>query len=65
MVGVVAILGVAAMIGSFLWVRSQYFVGADAGQVVVYRGVDGAFLGIELSSVQEGSCEPGLNGCAP
>jgi len=64
-VGVVVVLGVAAVIGSFFWVRSQYFVGADEGQVVVYRGVDGAVLGIELSTVQEGSCEPGLNGCAP
>ncbi len=35
------------------------------GQVVVFRGVDGSVLGLQLSSVQEGSCEPGLNGCAP
>ncbi len=58
-------IGVIALIGSFFWVRSQYFVGASDGQVVVYRGVDGSVLGIRLSSVQEGSCEPGLNGCAP
>ncbi len=57
-------LGLIALIG-FFWVRSQYFVGAADGQVVVYRGVDGSVLGIRLSSVQEGSCEPGLNGCAP
>ena len=59
------VLGVAGLIGSFLWVRSQYYVGEDGGQVVVFRGVDGAFLGLQLSSVQEGSCEPGLNGCEP
>lgn len=59
------VLGVAAVIGSYFWVRSQYFVGADAGQVVVYRGVDGSVLGIQLSTVQEGTCEPGLNGCLP
>jgi serine/threonine protein phosphatase PrpC len=59
------VLGVAAVIGSYFWVTSQYFVGADAGQVVVYRGVDGSVLGIQLSSVQEGTCEPGLNGCSP
>jgi protein phosphatase len=59
------VLGVAGLIGSFLWVRSQYYVGEDAGQVVVFRGVDGAVLGLQLSSVQEGSCEPGLNGCEP
>ncbi len=61
----VVVLGVAAVIGSFFWVRSQYYVGEDAGAVVVFRGVDGAVLGLQLSSVQEGSCEPGLNGCQP
>ncbi|MET0865505.1 MAG: PP2C family serine/threonine-protein phosphatase, partial [Nakamurella sp.] len=59
------VLGVAAVIGSYFWVQSQYFVGADGGQVVVYRGVDGSVLGIQLSTVQEGTCEPGLNGCSP
>ena len=63
--GVVVVIGIAAVIGSIFWVRSQYFVGADSGQVVVYRGVDGSVLGLQLSSVQEGSCEPGLNGCTP
>ena len=62
---VLVALGVIALIGSFFWVRSQYFVGASDGQVVVYRGVDGSVLGIRLSSVQESSCEPGLNGCSP
>ena len=62
-VGVVLI--VAGLVGSFLWVRSQFYVGEANGEVVVYRGVDGAVLGLQLSSVQEGSCEPGLNGCSP
>jgi len=65
LVAVVVVLGVVGLIGSILWVRSQFFVGEDAGQVVVYRGVDGSVLGLRLSSVQEGSCEPGLNGCSP
>jgi protein phosphatase len=65
LVAVVVVLGVVGLIGSILWVRSQYFVGEDAGQVVVYRGVDGSVLGFRLSSVQEGSCQPGLNGCSP
>ncbi len=65
LVSVVVVLGVAGLIGSFLWVRSQYFVGEDGGQVVVYRGVDGSVLGLRLSSVQEGSCQPGLNECSP
>lgn len=58
-------LAILAIVGSFVWVRSQYYVGAQEGQVVVFRGVDGSVLGIALSSVQEGSCEPGLNGCLP
>ncbi len=65
LVGVVVVLGIIGLVGSFLWVRSQYFVGEDAGQVVVYRGVDGSVLGLQLSTVQEGSCQPGLNGCSP
>ena len=59
------VLAVLVIIGSFVWVRSQYYVGEQQGQVVVYRGVDGSVLGVSLSSVQEGSCEPGLNGCSP
>lgn len=64
-IAVVVVLGVGAIIGSIFWVRSQYFVGVDEGQVVVFRGVDGSVLGLQLSTVQEGSCEPGLNGCDP
>src|SRR5664279_3715893 len=47
-IGVVSlvVLGVPRVIGSFFWVRSQYFVGADGGQVVVFRGVDGSVLGL-------------------
>jgi PPM family protein phosphatase len=59
------VLAVLVIIGSFVWVRSQYYVGEQQGQVVVFRGVDGSVLGVSLSSVQEGSCEPGLNGCLP
>ncbi len=61
----VAVLAVLVIIGSFVWVRSQYYVGEQQGQVVVFRGVDGSVLGVSMSSVQEGSCEPGLNGCLP
>ena len=50
----VVVLGGRRVIGSFFWVRSQYFVGADDGQVVVYRGVDGSVLGLQLSSVAGG-----------
>lgn len=61
----VVVLAVAAIIGSYFWVRSQYFVGAEDGVVVVYRGVNGSVLGVQLSSLQEESCEPGLQLCAP
>ena len=61
----VVALGLIGLVGSTLWVRSQYFVGASDGQVVVFRGVDGSVLGLQLSSVQEGSCQPGLDECTP
>jgi protein phosphatase len=61
----VIVLGIIGLVGSILWVRSQYFVGENDGQVVVYRGVDGTVLGLQLSSVQEGSCQPGLDECTP
>ncbi|WP_395727778.1 protein phosphatase 2C domain-containing protein [Nakamurella sp.] len=61
----VIVLGIIGLVGSILWVRSQYFVGENDGQVVVYRGVDGTVLGLQLSNVQEGSCQPGLDGCTP
>ncbi len=67
LIGVVSLVVLAsvAIAGSFVWVRSQYYVGASNGEVVVFRGLDGSVLGLRLSSVQEGSCEPGLNGCLP
>jgi len=61
----VVVLAALVIAGSFFWVRSQYYVGEQEGTVVVFRGVDGSVLGVSLSSVQEGSCEPGLNGCLP
>lgn len=61
----VVALGLIGLVGSTLWVRSQYFVGASDGQVVVFRGVDGSVLGLQMSNVQEGSCQPGLDQCSP
>lgn len=65
LVAAVVALGLIGLAGSTLWVRSQYFVGVSEGQVVVFRGVDGSVLGLQLSSVQEGSCQPGLDECSP
>jgi protein phosphatase len=51
--------------GSLLWVRTQYYVGEQDGQVVVFRGVDGSVLGIQLSTVAENSCPGNAAGCVP
>jgi protein phosphatase len=55
---VLAIVGVLAVLvgGGFLarmWVMQQYYVGAHAGQVVIFQGVRGDVLGLPLSSVAE------------
>src|SRR6478752_4987512 len=60
----VVLLGVV-ITGSLLWVRTQYYVGAQDGQVVVFRGVDGSVLGVKLSSVAENSCPDSPAGCVP
>ena len=49
--GVTALLVVSAGAG-WLYVRSQWFVGADASQVTVFRGVSGSVAGLDLSSVE-------------
>ncbi|MFN2536142.1 MAG: protein phosphatase, partial [Pseudonocardiaceae bacterium] len=62
--GILATLvaGVAA-IGSIL-VLGQYYVAAGAnGEVAVFQGVRGDFLGLPLHSWAEGSCREGARGC--
>jgi protein phosphatase len=50
-------------IGSIM-VMGQYFVGAAAnGEVAVFQGVRGEFLGLPLHSWAEGSCREGARGC--
>ncbi|MCW2778128.1 MAG: potassium transporter ATPase, partial [Frankiales bacterium] len=49
--GVVVVLLAAAGTG-WAYVRSQYYVGVDAGQVAVYRGVSGTVAGLPLADVQ-------------
>ena len=39
-------------------VRSQYYVGADAGKVVIFRGINDSLFGISLSSVYQRSGIP-------
>jgi serine/threonine protein phosphatase PrpC len=55
---VLAVVAVLAVLlgGGFLarmWVLQQYYVGADAEQVVIFQGVRGDVLGLPLHSVAE------------
>jgi protein phosphatase len=51
-VAVLAVLVGAAFLAR-MWVMQQYYVGADAEQVVIFQGVRGDVLGIPLQSVAE------------
>ncbi|MGH3432017.1 MAG: PP2C family protein-serine/threonine phosphatase [Thermocrispum sp.] len=46
----------AAAITTRYFVMQQYYVGVDNGEVSIYRGIQGDILGVELSSLQQGSC---------
>ncbi len=61
----ICVLIVVALGGAVLWTRSQYYVGAQAGQVTVFRGVNGSVLSLRLSSPQEDSCAGAAAGCVP
>ena len=55
-IALVVLLVIAAGVGTWLYSRSQYYVGAAKGAtptVAVYRGVSGSVLGLDLSSVDE------------
>ncbi|MGB9279373.1 MAG: protein phosphatase 2C domain-containing protein [Pseudonocardiaceae bacterium] len=57
------LLGAVVTISSIL-VLSQYYVGAASnGEVSVFHGVRGEFLGLPLHSWAEGSCRDGARGC--
>ena len=60
---VVAVL-VAAGLSTVLYARSRYFVGTDAGSVVVFRGVDGSLFGWRFANAVENSCAQSLS-CSP
>jgi protein phosphatase len=51
-VAVVALLGLGGAAG-YAFIRSQWYVGVEDGQVTVFRGLDGSLLGIDLHSAQE------------
>ena len=55
-IGLVVLLVIAAGVGTWLYARSQYYVGATKGDpptVGVYRGVSGSVLGVDLASLDE------------
>jgi protein phosphatase len=60
-IALVVLLVVLAGIGTWLYTRSQYYVGEAKGTpptVGVYRGVSGSLLGVNLSSLDERSDVP-------
>ena len=61
LLGAVVLLVVLGVIGTFLYIRTQYYVGVADGSpstVAVYRGVTGSILGIDLSRVAQRSDLP-------
>ncbi|HEX6346355.1 PP2C family serine/threonine-protein phosphatase [Umezawaea sp.] len=61
------LLVAAAGLGTRWWVMRQYYIGAtEDGQVSIFRGVSGSFLGVALHTFAEGSCPPGSEAaCEP
>ena len=60
---VATLIAGAVAVGSFL-VLGQYYVGASGdGEVAVYQGVEGEFLGLPLHTWAEGSCRDSARGC--
>jgi protein phosphatase len=54
-----------AAIGSIMML-GQYYVGAaDNGEVTIFQGVQGEFVGLPLHSRAEGSCRKDTRGCEP
>lgn len=53
LIAAVALMSLAA--GGRAWVRRQYYVGVDHGQVAIFRGVEGTVAGVHLSEVTETS----------
>jgi serine/threonine protein phosphatase PrpC len=53
---ILAVLVIVVVGGSYAawrYTRSQYYVGTDAGQVVIYRGVNQTVAGLKLSNVYQ------------
>lgn len=64
-IAAVVIMVVAGLIaGGTVWVRDQYYVSDQGNLVVVFRGVNGSFLGWNFSTFEETSCA-GHTSCTP
>lgn len=53
---VVVLVGIAVVVGglgggAYYWTQQQYYVASDSGQVAIYQGVNGSFVGLRLSHV--------------
>ncbi len=51
-VGVLVLAGLALLV-TRLWISQQYYVGTSGDQVVIYQGVRGDVLGVQLQDVAE------------
>lgn len=65
-IGLAIVLLAAAAITTRYFVMSQYYVGVDSNnEVVIYQGVPGSVLGLDLHEEAEGSCPPSSTLCEP
>jgi len=47
--------------GAYYWTQQQYYVASDNGQVAIYKGVNGSFVGLHLSHVYSTSPQVALS----
>ncbi|KMS85033.1 protein phosphatase, partial [Streptomyces regensis] len=65
-IGLAIVLLAAAAIATRYFVMRQYYVGVGANdEVVIYQGIPGSVLGLELHEEAEGSCPPASTLCEP
>ncbi|MBB3049595.1 protein phosphatase [Prauserella isguenensis] len=65
-IGLAIVLLAAAAITTRYFVMSQYYVGVGSNnEVVIYQGIPGSVLGLDLHEEAEGSCPPSSTLCEP
>lgn len=57
-VAIMVALIVASVVGFKYWVDNSAYIGVEDGNVAIYKGVPGDFLGLQLSSLEEVSGVP-------